>query len=94
MRVKCGVCQRNRRREECKIVVLTPMEKLKLESAGHEILTEYVYCRPCWNNLCDPIAAPQFMKGLFQIRLQQMGFSNTESLANRYLAKLVSLQKK
>lgn len=89
-RVTCGVCNRSRERRSCHIVELTPGERLELEKQGVEIQDEYIYCRPCWAALSDPVTGPNFGKGLIQQRLQQFGVSDAEGLASKYHAKLVA----
>jgi hypothetical protein len=88
-RVRCGVCRRERERRSCQIVVLTDKERKDLEDQGVEVEAEYVYCKPCWTALSDPVTGPNFAKGLVQQRLQQFGVSDAEGVATRYHAKLV-----
>ena len=89
-KVRCGVCSRLRDLNSCEIVVLTDEEKKAIRASGAEPQDEYHYCRPCWKNLANPVSGPAFMKGIFQIRLRQLGVANAEQLANKYHAGLVS----
>lgn len=89
-KVKCGVCGRTRERSSCHIVELTGRERKALQAQGVEVEDEYVFCKPCWTALSDPVTGPNFGKGLVQQRLQQFGVSNAEELATQYHAKLVA----
>jgi len=90
--LKCGVCGRPRERKSCHIVELTADERKELEKQGTTPEKEYVYCRPCWKTLSDPVTGPAFAKGLIQQRLAQfgVGVEAAERVASNYHAKLVA----
>lgn len=89
VRYTCGVCSIRRERADCHVVELTDEEVRSLTNAGLKPEKELFYCKPCWKTLTDPKTAPMVMKGLFQMRLRQLGVSNSEEIANRYYAGLL-----
>lgn len=84
---KCLVCERERSKEDCKIIVLTEEEQAQVENP----LPEYVYCKPCWKVLSDPVAGPALMSGIAQHQLQNAGVSNARKVASEFRTKLMSL---
>lgn len=64
-----------------------------MTSSGQKFEEEYVYCRPCWKTMTNPATGPQFMKGLFEVRLRQLGVSNAEAMATEYLKRLLEMRK-
>lgn len=94
MKPNCGVCGQPRDREDCHIVVLSDLEREQIVAAGQEALDEYIYCKPCWRTLSNKATGPSLMKGLFQIRLRQLGVSNAEQIAQQYFNNLVRLSAK
>lgn len=87
--VKCALCGTGRSREACHIITLTPEERTAIRESGAKPETEYVYCKPCWRRLSDPVTGPAIMKGLVQTRLRQLGVSDAERIASQYHARLV-----
>ena len=83
--VDCLVCGRSRAREDCHIVVLTPAEREVIDRP----LDEYVYCKPCWGVLSDPIASPALISGIVQHHLRKIGVPNAEELSSKYRASLM-----
>lgn len=89
MKVKCGICSQDHERSECKIFQLTEAEKASMADPQDE----YVYCRPCYGIMSNPITATAFMKGQAQIKLTQLGVPNAEELATKYHADLLARAK-
>jgi hypothetical protein len=87
---KCGVCGRSFSEPGCHIITLTDEEKQELRSRGETPLEEYVFCKPCWKTLSDPVSGPAFGRGLIQQQLQQFGVGGAEKAAARFHAKLVA----
>ena len=83
-KLSCGLCGKSRPRGACHIEVLTEQEMEYLRQTGQKPLKEYVYCRPCWKTLSNRISGPSVIKGLFQIRLRQLGLPNAEKAASRF----------
>jgi hypothetical protein len=50
---------------------------------------EYVYCRPCWGVLSNPVTSPSVLKGLVQTGLRQLGVGDAERIAKQYYVRLV-----
>ena len=90
--VKCLVCSAQRPREMCHIIKLTVEERHLLRQEGQEVLDEYVYCKPCWKVLSDPVNGPSLMKGLAQADLRRLGVSNAEEWATKYFTRLIQLK--
>lgn len=86
----CGICGRERQRNQCVIIKPTDAEKAAMKEAGLEAAQEYVYCRPCHRTVTDPVTGPDFMKGLVQTRLQQMGVARAEEIAETYRRSLLA----
>lgn len=59
-----------------------------MEKAGHKVLDEYVFCSSCWDTLADKQTGPSYMRGLFAVRLRELGVVNADDLANRYMTRL------
>lgn len=90
----CCVCNRNRPRPDCEVVVLTEQEKEAVQKMGQTPEEEYVYCRPCFRILSNPETGAQLIKGVLQVQLRQSGVANAEQLANRYYDFLIAKAKK
>jgi len=88
--VVCGICGQARSRDTCKVIKLTQSERQVILDDGQKPLPEYIYCRPCWRVLSNPVTGPNLGKGLMQARLRQLGVVNAEALAKIYHKKLVS----
>lgn len=82
----CLVCGRGAPRETSEVIVLTDEEKAQLP----EPLDEYVYCKPCWKVLSDPLSGPALMSGIAQHHFRLLGVSNAEELAARYRSLLTT----
>jgi hypothetical protein len=74
-------------------ITLTPAELAEFERMGQKVSPEFTYCKPCHRMMSDPNAAPQLMKGLAQVRLQQMGAGNAEKAAEKFKNALISKMK-
>lgn len=82
--VACIVCKRVRPRGQCHVIELTAKERTAVQDMGHDPLDEYVYCRPCWKNISNPISGPAFMRSLFEILLNRGGVENAEAIAKQF----------
>jgi len=91
--IKCTICGRTRERSDAEIITLKPEELAEFERLGQKVPTEFAYCKPCRRLMSDPNAAPQFMKGLAQVRLQQLGAVNAEQVAEKFKNTLISKMK-
>jgi len=90
----CGICGQERDRDKCHIVVLTDLERKQILDTGQEPLDEYAYCKPCWRTMSNKATGTALMKGLFQIRLRQLGVPNAEQVAQKYHDDLVRMSAK
>ena len=88
--IPCGVCGIPHPREKCHIIVLTETERSALLANGQEPKDEYIYCRPCWKTLSNPVSGPAMIKGLVQMRLRLAGVEDSERLATQLHARLVA----
>lgn len=84
--VQCCICGRSRPRGQCKIIEPTPQERASLEAMDQQVEPEYVYCKPCWNNISDPSTGPAFLKSLYQILLTQAGVHGADKAAIKFHA--------
>lgn len=86
----CGLCGAERPRGSCHIIAPTDAEKQQIRVMGQEPEKEYIYCKPCWRTLSNPVSGPAVMKGLVQSRLRQLGVGNADKIAERYHDRLVA----
>jgi ferredoxin len=86
---RCGICSTEHPTTRYHVITLTDEEKQVLAESGQTPPNEFVYCKPCWNTLQDPVSGPMLMKGLFQMRLRELGVSSSERLADEYHAALI-----
>lgn len=93
-RVQCLVCGASRIKKTCHIIKLTVEERQALRQRGEEPLDEYIYCKPCWKLISDPVAGPNLLKGLAQAHMRRLGVSNAEEIAQKFHSKLIQTQKK
>ncbi len=84
------MCGRDASQEGSQTFVLTEDEKAKVVDARDE----YVYCKPCWSILSDPVSGPALMSGIAQHHLRNLGVSNVEELTARYRAALTAKAKR
>lgn len=87
----CGVCSASWPRSAYHIIVLTEDEKESLRLAGQDPPDECLYCKACWKTLTNPVSGPMLMKGIYQVRLQELGVSGAEKLADEYHSALLRL---
>jgi len=87
--LKCGLCGAGRPRASCHIITLSLEERQQLRAMGQQPRSEYVYCKPCWRTLSNPVTAPAVLKGLVQTGLRQFGVENAEQVAQQYYNRLV-----
>ncbi len=80
---KCGVCGRVRDRDEMYIVQTNPEERAAIIKMGHEPRDEYIYCRPCWGVVSDPVRCAQLYKGMLQMRHSPISEVRAEKLGDR-----------
>jgi hypothetical protein len=84
----CAVCGAAKQRAHCTVIVLTEDEKASMENPPDE----YVYCKPCWKVLSDPVNSTALMKGLTQAKLRSLGVDDdrAESAAAQFVKKLAA----
>lgn len=87
--LNCGICGVGRPRGSCHVIQLTAEEKADLRRNGQKPQNEYIYCKPCWRTLSNPVTGPSVMKGLVQARLRQLGVDDAGDIAQRYYNRLV-----
>lgn len=87
-KVKCALCEQPKEQGACIVLVLTDAEKAAVKDAPDQ----YMYCRPCWNVLNDPVNGLALMKGLVQAKLRSLGVSGdrAEAAAQEFQKKLLS----
>ena len=93
-RLKCGICSRERERDEMYLVSLTTAEKETIRGMGHEPQDEYAYCRPCWGLVSDPEKVSQLYRGMMQVRLRPFGLATAERAGARLYDFLLSKARK
>jgi hypothetical protein len=86
MQYKCWICGRVREKDDCKVFPFTPEEKAQYGIAE----SEFALCKPCSRTAQDPIQGPQLIKGLWSMRLQRLGFANTDTATEKYKNWLIS----
>jgi len=80
----CVICGRAAPHGENVIIILTEAEKAQLPDPRDE----YIYCKPCWSILSNPVSGPALMSGIAQHHLRQLGVSNPEQAAARFRSRL------
>lgn len=50
---------------------------------------QFVYCKPCFRILQDPLAGAELLKGSFLFNLREAGVPNADELADRYFKMLI-----
>jgi hypothetical protein len=87
-KVKCALCEQLKEEGACEVLTLTDAEKAAVKDAPDR----YVYCRPCWRILNDPVNGLALMKGLVQAKLRSLGVSGdrAEAAAQEFQKKLMS----
>lgn len=91
--IQCVVCGRMRPRGQCEVIKPTLKERDAIRETGQEPAPEYVYCRPCWRNITDPVTGPAFMKSLFEVLLTRAGVQGSEKMAIAFHAWLAKRAK-
>lgn len=91
-KVKCALCEQMKDPGACEVLTLTEAEKAAIKNAPDK----YVYCRPCWKVLNDPVNGPSVLKGLVQAHLRAVGVSGdrAEAAAQEFQRKLASRSKR
>lgn len=89
MNATCLICQRSRPRESCHVIVLTEAERAQVPDPRDE----YVYCKPCWKVLSDPVQGASLMGGLAQHYLQHLGVEGVSERVTRFRDKLIARSK-
>ncbi len=74
----CGVCKRERERQKMHTITPTESDREAIRKLGVEPQDEYIYCRPCWQIMCDRERGAQLLKGMVQTRLRSLGATNSE----------------
>lgn len=77
---ECLLCERPHPEAGCHIIVLTEQERAQVQNP----LERYVYCKPCWKVLSDPVTSPVLMSGVVLQHLRQLGVERAEELAANY----------
>ena len=87
--VACGICGKAKARSGCKIIKPTLQEQKELNRVGDD-RKEFIYCKPCWRILSDPLTGPSLGKGIIETRLRQAGVPNAEQVAKSFHKKLLA----
>lgn len=87
----CCVCGRkNLMESERKFLKLSTDEiAFALINTVTEPPEQYVYCKPCFRLLQDPLAGAELLKGSFLFNLREAGVPNADDLADRYFKMLI-----
>lgn len=83
---KCLVCEKEKDAAVCHIIVLTEEERAHVENPQDE----YVYCKPCWRILSDPVSGPALMSGIAQHHLRDAGVAEADTLALKFRQELTA----
>lgn len=83
----CGVCGReNLLESERKILKLTQEEQdfAYINTGGQNPSKDFVYCKPCYRLLQNPLAGAELMRGTLLANLRASGVPDPERVADAY----------
>jgi len=76
---------------ERRTLTLTDEEKqFAFQSTGEPVPDVYVYCKPCYRLLQQPLSGAELLKGTLLESLRESGVPNAEEVANEYFKLLLS----
>jgi hypothetical protein len=74
-------------------MVLTPEEKKAFPDPA-KVPDEVSYCTPCLRVMKDRASGAQLLKGLYEMRLRELGVNNAAKLAEAYHKVLLKIPAK